>query len=186
MDKNGHFLTTYPSHLVHGVFEWTPTTGQKSLQFLVHILGEMMTSPIHSEIYWSLAVSFGAKFQVSGMNCHEFPLFRNWACNCWIMRSQHEFSIDYFLWFSGLVWKLPNCIHNLMYLDLLTQSWVVVPKRQEKHFSPDFKFNWQGRNVNVLQKICWFLPRPACSHRDLATTAEVRNFSIIFPAQLLV
>ena len=27
------------------------TTGQKSLQFLVHILGETMTSSIHSEIY---------------------------------------------------------------------------------------------------------------------------------------
>ena len=33
------------------------TTGQKSWQFFVHILGEMMTSLIHSEIYWPL-VSF--------------------------------------------------------------------------------------------------------------------------------
>ena len=28
---------------------------QKSLQFLVHILGETMTSEIHAEIYWPLA-----------------------------------------------------------------------------------------------------------------------------------
>ena len=37
------------------------TTGQKSLQFLVHILGEMMTSSIHSEIYWPLANKCGQK-----------------------------------------------------------------------------------------------------------------------------
>ena len=30
------------------------TTGQKSLQFLDHILGEIMTSEIHSEIDWPL------------------------------------------------------------------------------------------------------------------------------------
>ena len=33
------------------------TTGQKSLQFLVHILGETMTSEIHSEIHWPLTDS---------------------------------------------------------------------------------------------------------------------------------
>ena len=35
--------------------------GQKSLQFLVHILGETMTSQIHSEIYWPL-VGFEKKW----------------------------------------------------------------------------------------------------------------------------
>ena len=30
------------------------TIGQKSLQFLLHVLGERMTSWIHSEIYWPL------------------------------------------------------------------------------------------------------------------------------------
>ena len=36
---------------------WHSTTGQKSLQYLVHILGETMTSLIHSEIYWPLDTS---------------------------------------------------------------------------------------------------------------------------------
>ena len=34
------------------------TVGQKSWQFFVHILGEMMTSKIHSEIYWPLIGRF--------------------------------------------------------------------------------------------------------------------------------
>ena len=34
-----------------------PCVGQKSWQFFVHILGETMTSYIHSEINWPLALS---------------------------------------------------------------------------------------------------------------------------------
>ena len=30
------------------------TTGQQALQFLDHTLGEIMTSEIHSEVYWPL------------------------------------------------------------------------------------------------------------------------------------
>jgi hypothetical protein len=44
------------------------TTGQKSLQFLVHILGETMTSSIHSEIYWPL-VNQSKTMQLSNQPC---------------------------------------------------------------------------------------------------------------------
>ena len=42
------------------------TTGHKSLYFFDHILGEMMTALVHSEIYWTLSWAYLLKRRCSG------------------------------------------------------------------------------------------------------------------------
>ena len=52
------FLPKYKLSIarIFALYVLCQTTGEKSLLFLVHILAETMTSKIHSEIYWSLAL----------------------------------------------------------------------------------------------------------------------------------
>ena len=124
----GHRFSQNPNQTLQRFLPSNKLPGQKSLEFLVGILGETMTSWIHSEFNWPLEGRFSSNCSAQFLIFLCYFIYKNTLCRS--MYRNLEFKCDFKIYFLQVLFMILSAMSTPKVFNLCEHVSEKYPKRR--------------------------------------------------------